>query len=129
MKNLSPESKVNIEHHMIFRTCNNIFDKWGISSNQKNSILGMTEADFTAYQSDSESSPLTNEQIERLSYILNIHFELKMIFSNPENIYGCMNMNNNNPNFKGKTPISLIETGDLIALQNVFLEVKSISGH
>ena len=110
---MSSEYKINIEHRVSFRTCNNIFDKWGISPHQKCSILGMTEANFTAYLYDSESSSLTTEQLERVSYILNIHFELKTIFSNPKNIYGFMNMENNSSFFKGKTPISLIETGDL----------------
>ena len=126
---MSSEDNVNIEPHVGFRTCNNILDKWGCTPFQKMAMLGMTEDDFLAYQHYSESSPLTNEQLERLSYILNIHFELKMIFSNYENIYGFMSMKNTTSYFNGQTPTSLIETGDLAVLGRVFLEIKNIRSH
>tara|TARA_R110000803_G_scaffold90248_1_gene157550 strand:- start:5671 stop:5877 length:207 start_codon:yes stop_codon:yes gene_type:complete len=32
----------------------------------------------------------------------NIHQSLKEVFSNPENVYGFMNMQNSNPYFNGK---------------------------
>ena len=89
----------------------------------------MNEAHFSAYQNDSENSPLTNEQLEIISYILNIHFELKIIFSNPENIYGFMNMENNTTYFNGQTPLSLIASGDLVVLECVYLEIKNIRSH
>lgn len=129
MKSVSATNNVNIDVSVGFRTCNNILDKWGCSTLQKIAILGMTEASFAIYQHDIGSCSFTNEHQERLSHILNIHLVLSSMFSNPKNIYGFMKMENNNPYFKGKTPFSLIETGDLAALSEVSLRVDNMRNH
>jgi len=120
---LSTKKSVNIDLRVVFRTCNNILDKWGGSLAQKARILGMTEV---AYQKINDTPRFTNEQQDRLSYILNIHHALCSIFSNPDNIEGFMTMINNNPYFKGRTPLSLIETGDIKALKEVFMHIDVI---
>jgi len=120
MKNLSTTKNDKIDLRVGFRTCNNILDKWGCSVPQKARIVGMTEV---AYQKGNDTPLFTNEQQDRLSYILNIHHALCSIFSNPDNIKGFMTMKNNNPYFDGKTPLSLIETGDIKTLKEVFMHI------
>lgn len=123
MNILSTTKKHNIEPSVSFRTCNDILDKWGCSVLQKAKILGMTEI---AYQKINDSVEPTNDQEERLNYILNIHHALCSIFSNPDNIYGFMTMINNNAYFEGRTPLSLIETGGIKALKEVSTRIVVI---
>lgn len=129
MKKVSTISNANIDICVGFRTCNEILDKWGCSLEQKSAILGIAAASFTDYQHNSESNLFTNEHQERLSHILNIHFSLKTMFSNSENVYGFMTMENNNPYFNGNTPLSLIEKGDLAALNEVSLRLNNIGSN
>ena len=126
MKKMSGNNSVNIDPQVGFRTCNNILNKWGCSTCQKAAILGITEKDVETYHNEKNSPSLTHEQVKRLSYILNVHFSLKSMFSNPENIDGFMTMENNNPYFNGRTPLSLIETGELVALSELALRLNNI---
>ena len=129
MKKVAARNSVNIDPRVGFQTCNNILDKWGCSTSQKVAILGITDTKFLTYQKDNETPLLTNDQLERLSYILNIHLALKTIFSNPENIDNFMSLKNNNAYFNGRTPISLIETGELVVLSEVASRLNSIGSH
>ena len=49
-----------------------------------------------------------------------------MVFTNPDNVYGFMKMVNNNPYFNGRTPLSLIATGQFGALYEVAKRVDSM---
>ena len=129
MKKMSGNNSVNIDPQVGFRICNNILNKWGCSICQKAAILGISEIDVETYHNEKNSPSLTNEQLKRLSHILNIHSSLKTIFSNPENIDGFMTMENNNPYFNGRKPLSLIETGELAALSELALRLDNIGGH
>ena len=129
MKKVSARNSVNIDPRVGFQTCNNILDKWGCSTSQKVAILGITDTKLETYQNDNSPPIQTNEQLERLSYILNIHLSLKAMFSNPENIDNFMSLKNNNAYFNGRTPISLIETGELVVLREVASRLNSIGNH
>jgi uncharacterized protein (DUF2384 family) len=106
----------------------NIFDKWKCSGAEKEAILGMSHSTFHRNSKDPLNAKLSNDQIERISYILNMHQALRMVFSNNENIYGFMRMENNNPYFNGKTPLSLIATGSFGALYEVFKRIDVMRG-
>lgn len=106
----------------------NIFDKWGCSVEQKIAILGLTRSTFYRITKAPEKATLSHDQVERISYILNIHQALRMVFSNAENIYGYMQMANNNPYFNGKAPLSIIETGAFGALYEVYKRIDAMRG-
>ena len=75
------------------KTCNNIMNLWGLTNDMKSALL----------------PPIDHpEFLDRASYLLNIHAQLRTLFSNPKNIYGFMKMNNNDPLFSGSTPLGLI---------------------
>lgn len=44
---------------------------------------------------------LDDDQLARISLVLNIHASLRTIFDNPDNVYGFPSMNNHNPFFDG----------------------------
>jgi uncharacterized protein (DUF2384 family) len=116
----------SINHGAAFKMGNNILDKWESSAAQKQAILGIPRSSFHRYQKDPSTVSLSSDQLERLSYIANIHQALRIVFSNPENVYGFMSMTNHNPYFNGKSPLSIISTGNFGALYEVFKRVDSM---
>lgn len=109
-----------------FTLGNNILDKWGCTAAQKQAILAIPKSSFHRYQKDPSSVCLSSDQLERLSYLANIHQALRMVFSNPDNVYGFMNMVNHNPFFNGRTPLSIISSGNFGALYEVFKRIDSM---
>ncbi|MBU2883672.1 hypothetical protein KO525_16685 [Psychrosphaera sp. B3R10] len=113
----------SINHSVAFDLGARLLEKWGCTTIQKLAILGITKADFHRYQKNINTVYLDKEQLERLSYLANIHQNLKVAFSNPDNVYGFMNMKNNNSYFNGRTPLSIIATGNFDSLDEVFKRI------
>jgi hypothetical protein len=91
-----------------FKTVLNILEKWGCNEVQVKALLSL-ESDVENINKD--PMPLTQSQILRLSYILNIHSGLRGIFSNPQNVYGFMTMANDHVLFSGMTPLDVLLNG------------------
>ncbi|MBU2877058.1 hypothetical protein [Aliiglaciecola lipolytica] len=89
-----------------------LFEKWELNENQKTALIN-------------ESTP--SELHMRLSLLLNIHEELRMIFENPENIYGYMRMINHNSPFNGSRPIDLA-CKNIEGLQHTYNAICGITG-
>lgn len=113
----------NFDTSVGFKTCNNILDKWGCSISQKANILGIDQENFVS--NNAGKTVYTSEQLQRLSYVLNIHASLSTMFSNPDNIYNFMSMNNENAYYSGRSPLSLIEDGSLTALSDIYIRLES----
>jgi hypothetical protein len=114
-----------------FRVVVNILNQWGCSLEQKEALLGMKRASYYNYLKHSEQKKpinLNRDQIDRLSYLLNIYQALKIVFSNKENVDGFVNMPNDNPFFNGKTPLQVMETGHLAHLYEVYRRVDALRG-
>ncbi|MFB2773884.1 hypothetical protein [Shewanella xiamenensis] len=87
-----------------------ILEKWNCNQQQIQTLLKLPEK----YNNlDIEKVNFSQDQIVRISYILNIHAGLSAFFSNPENIYGFMNMVNHNEPFNGTRPIDVIFNGNI----------------
>ena len=110
-------------------TAANILEKWGTSKEQAAIILRIPKSSFYKYLKHPETTRLDDDQLRRISYILNIHASLRTIFENPENIYGFMTKPNHNAYFNGQTPLSLIGKGDFGALYEVQKRLDSLRGH
>lgn len=114
-----------INSSVAFKLGSNILEKWQCSASDKQAILGLTKSSYYRFQNN-ESATLSSDQLERISYIANIHQALKMLFSNPDNIYGFMAMKNNNPYFNGNSPLALISTGKFGTLYEVFKRIDAM---
>jgi uncharacterized protein (DUF2384 family) len=110
------------------RAAFNILDKWGCRPEQACRILGMKKSTYYKNRESAGTARLTNDQIERISYILNMHGALRSVFDNPENVYGFMSMSNQNPYFNGSAPLDLISTGQFGALYETFRRVDTLRG-
>jgi len=81
----------------------NLLDKWGWTAEEKQKVLQIKKSVFFKCQANPSLANLSGDQLERISYLLNIHQALRIVFSNPENVYGFVNMPNHNEFFYGKT--------------------------
>ena len=105
-----------------------ILKNWGCSNEQMQSILSVSRAALFKYKDAPQTARLTQDQIQRISYILNIHAALRVIFSNQDNVNNFMSLKNHNPYFEGATPLSLIDTGSFAALYEVFKRIDCMRG-
>ncbi|MBE8233129.1 MAG: DUF2384 domain-containing protein [Endozoicomonadaceae bacterium] len=111
-----------------FTTANNILVSWGCSGVQIQTILKLQKANYYKFKSAPESARFSDDQLERVSYILNIHQALRIIFSNPENVTGFMSNKNHNEYFNGRTPLEVIESGLFSSLYEVFKRIDALRG-
>jgi hypothetical protein len=106
-----------------------ILDRWQLSVPQKIAILGFeSEADLGRFVDSPPTLNWSPSLEQRLSLIINIHTNLRVLFSNPENIYGFMTMVNNNSPFLGKRPI-VMASQNLDGLNTVYQAVSSIGNN
>jgi len=106
-----------------------ILDKWRASGEQGEAILRVSHSTYArARRGDIAEIKLDSDQLTRISYLLNIHAALRMIFDNPENLYGFVNMINHNPYFNGRTPLEIMGSGDFAALYETFKRIDSLRG-
>ena len=106
-----------------FKTVLRILEKWSCSQQQIQKLLKLPE-NYESLQF--EQMCLSKEQVERISYILNIHAGLRVTFNNPKNIYGFINMVNHNSPFNGNKPIYFICNGELEHFQRLQDHIDSL---
>ena len=112
------------------RVAVNILEKWQASSEQACRILRISRSTYTrAKQCDAEwSVGLDSDQMQRISFVLNIHAALRLVFDNPENVYGFPAMANDNDFFNGRTPLEIMSQGDMISLYETFRRIDVLRG-
>jgi hypothetical protein len=91
-----------------------ILEKWQASLEQQQRILALPA-----------ETPLSEQQVERISYLLNIHARLRTIFDNPRNQSDFMSMPNGHPPFGGHSPLEYISGGDLLALRRTWKHIAA----
>ena len=114
-----------INSSVAFKLASNILEKWQCSASDKQAILGLTKSSYYRFHHN-EGATLSNDKLERISYIANIHQALKIVFSNPDNAYGFMAMKNDNPYFNGNSPLALISSGNFGTLYEVFKRIDAM---
>jgi len=105
--------------HAAVSTVLNIMDKWECSEKEKMALLGVGRSTLHKYQTAPASARLSPDLLERISYVLNIHAVLRVLFENPENQYGFLRMPNKNKFFDGKAPMEILSSGLMSALYEV----------
>ncbi len=128
--NLAPNVQIDSKAMSIagFKAADNILSNWGCSAQQSQSIMKVSRSSYHKFKAKPETANLTDDQLERVSYILNIHQALKIVFSNPANINGFMTMNNYNDFFAGRAPLEIITSGSFGDLYEVAKRIDALRG-
>lgn len=112
------------------RTAVAILDKWGASGEQGEAILRVSHSTYARAKRKGglQSVSLDRDQLTRISFVLNIHAALRVIFDNPDNVYGFMRMPNHNEFFYGRSPLEVMSTGDMVAVYEAFRRIDALRG-
>ncbi|CAD2266873.1 hypothetical protein PSEUDT2_01951 [Stutzerimonas stutzeri] len=112
------------------RAAVNILDKWQATTEQACRILRISRSTHARAKLRNADWPvsLDPDQMQRISFILNIHAALRLIFDNPENTYGFPGMPNHNEFFNGRSPLAVMAQGDMISLYETFRRIDSLRG-
>lgn len=107
-----------------------ILEKWQATSEQACRILRISRSTYTrARQGDTAwSVSLDADQMQRISFVLNIHAALRLVFDNPDNVYGFARMPNDNDFFNGRTPLDVMSQGDMISLYETYRRIDVLRG-
>jgi hypothetical protein len=102
-----------------------ILDKWQASSDQACRILRISRSTYTRVKQREPgwTVALDADQMQRISFVLNIHAALRLVFDNPENVYGFPAMANDNEFFNGRSPLEIMSQGDMISLYETFRRI------
>lgn len=112
------------------RAAANILEKWQASTEQACRILRISRSTHARakLRDATWSVNLDADQMQRVSFILNIHAALRLLFDNPENVYGFPAMANHNEFFNGRAPLEVMAQGDMISLYESFRRIDSLRG-
>jgi uncharacterized protein (DUF2384 family) len=107
-----------------------ILEMWKASSEQACKILRVSRSTYTRAKQGDEgwAVSLDQDQMDRISFVLNIHAALRTVFDNPENAYGFPAMNNRNEFFNGRKPLDVMAQGDMISLYETFRRIDALRG-
>jgi hypothetical protein len=110
------------------RAINNLFGKWKLSQQQRMQLLGFTSSSMLHRFENTPEKLATRPDLEmRMSLLLNIHQALRLLFNNPENVYGYMSLVNHNVPFNGQKPLD-IASRDIVGLIRVHDALDGMRG-
>src|SRR5690606_36370162 len=110
------------------RTAVQIMERWNATQDDMARILRVSRSSINRAKSKLESITLDDDQLDRISYVLNIHAALRTLFDNPENVTGFMTMKNHNEFFNGRTPLEVIVNGGYVGLYETLRRIDELRG-
>ncbi|KAA0945285.1 hypothetical protein FQ186_28780 [Pseudomonas sp. ANT_H14] len=112
---------------VVLSTALNILMKWDASTDQSCNILRVSRSTITRAQ-QGKGVELDSDQLDRASIVLNCHAALRLVFDNPDNVYGFPNMENHNDFFNGRKPLEIMAQGDFLSLMETFKRIDALRG-
>ncbi len=92
-------------------------------------LLGLaSRSTLNKYRKNPASASVSPDLMERMSYILNIHKCLRILFSHEQTIYGWVNKPNQHPYFAGRSAMDIMRGGKVADLYNVALRLNAFRG-
>jgi hypothetical protein len=109
-----------------FKTADKLLASWGCTQQDIQNILKVPKSAYEEFKVDPETIKLSDDQLERISYLLHIHQTLRLVFSNPVNVSVFMSSVNDNDFFAGRTPLEIIGSGNFVDLHEVARRIASL---
>jgi len=107
----------------------NILDKWSCTQAQQVAILGLTSrSTLNKYRNHPESAKVSKDLLERMSYILNIHKCLRIMFTAEESVYQWVQKPNSHPFFAGRSAMDIMNQGKVVDLYQIASRLNAWRG-
>ncbi len=104
----------------LIKTVFQIFERWQLNNAQQQTLLGLhNEGTFYKWKKKPESATITNDLLERTSYILGIWRSLQVLIPEEKISDSWISMPNNNVAFNGQAPINRMLAGQIMDLAHV----------
>ena len=110
------------------RTAVRIMERWCATQDEIARTLRASRSSVSRSKGKLESIALDEDQLDRISYVLNIHAALRTVFDNPQNVEGFMTMANRNEFFNGRTPLAVVSGGSYVQLYETFRRIDALRG-
>ena len=116
MKTLSLEKRKEYGGPAL-QTFFNIGKAWGLNNVQMRVLLGLeNESTFYNWKKEPSKVILSNDTLERISYILGIYKALQILLPNPVIADKWVTVSNKNPLFNNQSPIQRMLSGQVADL-------------
>ncbi len=109
-----------------FRAFFNLAEAWKLSPSQGMSLLGDIEKGKYYKLRKGALGHVPTDTMRRISYLIGIHKALRILYKNPDNLYGWVNQANDK--FGGQSPIDRMVSGDLTDLAYVRQYLDQVRG-
>ncbi|HRD69680.1 MAG TPA: MbcA/ParS/Xre antitoxin family protein [Legionella sp.] len=111
-----------------FRAVLTIFAKWQCTTEEAQTLLGIKRSTWFKYKSAPETASFSHDLVERISYILNIHAALRILFSNPDSVYQWVRKPNKAPFYNGRSAMEIMLQGRVVDLWAVASRLNAERG-
>lgn len=111
-----------------FKVVAKILDKWNCSTEESITLLGLKRSTWFKYKNTPENASFSHDLIERLSYLLNIHAALRLLFSNHESVYQWVRKPNKAPFYNGRSAMDIMLQGRVVDLWSVSSRLNAERG-
>lgn len=106
-----------------------ILEKWQCNTDEQLRLLGISSrSTLNKYKESKGGIRLSADIQERMSYILNIHKCLRLLFTADDSIYGWVRKPNSHPFFAGRSAMDVMNGGRVADLYEVTTRLQSWRG-
>ncbi len=111
-----------------FKAVISILEKWQCSTEEMQTLLGLKRSTLFKYKGDPAKALISRDLAERLSYLLNIHAALRILFSHPDSVYGWVRKPNQAPFFNGQSAMAIMMQGRVVDLWSIASRLNAERG-
>lgn len=91
-----------------------LMEAWGLSQQDGMRLLGVQARSTYQHYKKSGAAQLSDDTLDRISYLLGIHKALRILFSRaPASVHEWMTTPNDHPLFAGRSPLEFILSGKM----------------
>lgn len=106
-----------------------ILDKWQCNTDEQLTLLGISSrSTLNKYKESNGGIRLSVDMQERMSYLLNIHKSLRVLFSADDSIHGWVRKSNSHPFFAGRSAMEIMKGGRVADLYEVATRLHAWRG-
>lgn len=117
-KKKKPAASVTNRNSVALKAFFNITHKWKLSSEEERILLGATISTYYRWKNKKDGD-LSQDTLERISYILGIYKDLRILLPNETSANTWIRKPNSYPLFNGKSALEKLMLGRVVDLADV----------